>query len=193
MHSRSYYADGLSTPLVLLVVLVILGVAGGVYYASTQSQPVATVSPTPVVAQQRTVPTTSGVPAAVQSVAPTFQGAVLAGTSAKLLDFTKADYDAALASDKLVVLYFYASWCPECRIEFPLMQGAFNQLTNDKVIGFRVNFNDTDTDDIEKGLAREYGIAYQHTKVFVKNGQRILKSPEVWSQERYIAEIQANQ
>lgn len=117
------------------------------------------------------------------------QGAILAGTSAPLLDFTKAEYDAAIASDKLVVLYFYANWCPICKAEFPLMQEAFNGLQTDKVIGFRVNYNDNETDNDEKNLAREFGVAYQHTKVFVKDGERILKSPEGWDRERYNTEI----
>lgn len=69
------------------------------------------------------------------------------------------------------------------------MQGVFNELTTDTVIGFRVNYNDDQTDNEEKALAREFGVAYQHKKVFVKNGQRILKSPEEWDDKRYDTEI----
>lgn len=118
-----------------------------------------------------------------------YSGATLAGKSAPLLDFTKADYDAAVKTDKLVVLYFYANWCPICKAEFPIMQKVFNELTTDKVIGFRVNYNDDQTDSDEKNLAREFGVAYQHTKVFVKGGQRTLKSPEGWDENRYDTEI----
>ena len=118
-----------------------------------------------------------------------YSGAVLAGKSAPLLDFAKADYDAAVKTDKLVVLYFYANWCPICRAEFPVMQKAFNELSTDKVIGFRVNYNDDQTDNDEKNLAKQFGVAYQHTKVFVKNGRRILKSPEGWDQMRYDMEM----
>ena len=118
-----------------------------------------------------------------------YSGAVLAGKSAPLLDFTKADYDAAVKSDKLVVLYFYANWCPICKAEFPVMQKTFNELGTDKVIGFRVNYNDDQTDADEKALAKQFGVAYQHTKVFVKNGERILKSPEGWDDKRYDMEI----
>lgn len=118
-----------------------------------------------------------------------YKGVVLAGKSAPLLVFTKSDYDSAVASDKLVVLYFYANWCPICKAEFPKMQEAFNEITSDKVVGFRINYNDNQTDNDEKNLAREFGVAYQHTKVFLKNGERILKSPESWSKDRYLSEI----
>ena len=118
-----------------------------------------------------------------------FSGTVLAGTSAQLLDFNKADYDKAIASDKVVALYFYADWCPICKKEFPKMEAAFNELTTDKVVGFRVNYNDSDTDMDEENLARQFGVAYQHTKVFLKNGVRILKSPDTWDKNRYLSEI----
>src|SRR3989344_3367662 len=119
-----------------------------------------------------------------------YTGTVFAGKSAPLLDFNKADYDVALKTDKLIALYFYANWCPICKAEVASsLYPAFNELTNDKVIGFRVNYNDNQTDNDEKNIAREFGIAYQHTKVFVKNGERILKSPESWNKERYLSEI----
>ena len=119
-----------------------------------------------------------------------YAGEIISGKSSPLLDFNKADYNVALKSDKLIVLYFYATWCPICKYETTAaFYPAFNELTTDKVIGFRVNYNDDDTDQDEVGLAREFGVAYQHTKVFLQNGQRILKSPESWNKERYLGEI----
>lgn len=119
-----------------------------------------------------------------------YTGTVLAGKSAPLLDFTKADYDAAVKSDKLVVLYFYANWCPICKNETAnALYPAFNELTTDKVVGIRVNYKDSDTDKDEENLARQYGIPYQHTKVFVKNGKQLLKAPDGWDKARYLSEI----
>lgn len=118
-----------------------------------------------------------------------YTGTILAGNSSPLLDFTKADYDAAATSDKLVILYFYANWCPICKVEFPKMQEAFNELTVNEVVGFRVNYKDNETDNDEKALAVRFGIPYQHTKVFLKNGKQILKAPDSWDKARYITEV----
>ena len=119
-----------------------------------------------------------------------YSGAVLAGTLAPVLDFNKTDYDAAIASDKLVVLYFYANWCPICKEETKnSLYPAFSELTTDRVVGIRVNYKDSDTDKDEEALARQYGIAYQHTKVFVKNGKQVLKAPDSWDKVRYLTEI----
>lgn len=118
-----------------------------------------------------------------------YTGEVLAGNQAILLDFKMEDYQKALNEKAIVVLYFYANWCPTCRAEFPKIQSAFEKLQNPDVIGFRVNFNDNETDSFEKGLAREFGVAYQHTKVILQNGERVLKSPETWEESRYLSEI----
>ncbi len=120
-----------------------------------------------------------------------YSGTLLAGSldTSPLLEFTKSDYDTAIATDKLVVLYFYANWCPVCKTEFPKMQSAFNELEGNDVVAFRVNFNDTETDQNEKVLAQQFGVAYQHTKVFIKNNTRVLKSPESWDASRYLSEI----
>lgn len=119
-----------------------------------------------------------------------YTGTVLAGKSAPLLEFNEADYDAAIASDKLVVLYFYANWCPICKDEVAnALIPAFNELTTDKVVGIRINYKDNETDSNEKALAVKYGIPYQHTKVFVKDGKQILKAPDGWNKARYTTEI----
>ena len=118
-----------------------------------------------------------------------YNGLLLAGSSSPLISFNVADYKLAIQSNKLIVLYFYANWCPLCKAEFPKMQQAFNTLTTDQVIGFRVNFKDNETDQDEVALAREFGVAYQHTKIFIKNGQRILKAPDSWDSARYTQEI----
>ena len=121
---------------------------------------------------------------------PTYTGAVLAGNTTKIIDFNQSDYETAVANQETVVLYFYANWCPICRHEVATaLYPAFNELSDPDVIGFRVNYNDSETDNNEEALAKKFGVAYQHTKVILKNNERILKSPTSWSKEEYLTQI----
>lgn len=158
-------------------VLLVAGIVIGIVVLSNADPKSMSGEPEPVTATDSTTSTE-------------FTGTVLAGNASPVLDFTQADYEKALASDRLIVLYFYANWCPICMAEIPEMYTAFETLEGENVIGFRVNFNDNQTDAAERDLAREHGVAYQHTKVFVSDGQQISKSPESWNTERYLEEIE---
>lgn len=118
-----------------------------------------------------------------------YSGKVLAGTTSQYLEFKQSDYEKALSENKIILLYFYANWCPTCRAEQPETLAAFNELQNPEVIGFRVNYKDPFTDADETALAKEFGIPYQHTKVIIKNGGQSLKSLETWDKEKYLEEL----
>ncbi len=123
------------------------------------------------------------------SVSSSYSGTILAGSSAPVIDFNKADYDRAIASDKIVFLYFYATWCPICRAEAPEFYSAFNEIKSDKIVAFRINFNDGDTDADEKALAQQFQVPYQHTKIILKDDKVFLKAPDSWDKARYLSEI----
>lgn len=119
-----------------------------------------------------------------------YTGKVLAGTeSTKYLDFNKADYDKALKEKKKILLYFYANWCPICRAEQSETFAAFNEINDPDLIGFRVNYRDSGADADEDALAKEFGVSYQHTKVLLKEGQRVGKWPDSWAKQRYLDEL----
>ncbi len=62
------------------------------------------------------------------------------------------------------VLFFYANWCPTCRpADESILAGAAEIPEGVRVI--RVNYNDTETSESEKELAKQYEITYQHTFV----------------------------
>ncbi|MEK9176456.1 MAG: thioredoxin family protein [Patescibacteria group bacterium] len=79
------------------------------------------------------------------------------------------------SSDKRRVLYFYANWCPICRPTDANLKENINKIPQDSVV-IRVNYNDTDTDQEEKDLAKKYAVTYQHTFVQVdKNENEITR------------------
>jgi thiol-disulfide isomerase/thioredoxin len=119
----------------------------------------------------------------------TVTGIVIAGKASPYLEFTQEGYETALKDKKVIVLNFYADWCPICRAELPDVKAAFDALDNRDVVGFQVNYNDPDTDAPEKALAKQYGVTYQHTKVILKDSQQVLKETAQWSKEEFITEI----
>lgn len=120
-----------------------------------------------------------------------YTGKILAGTEqTPYREFNQADYELALKENKDILLYFYASWCPLCKSEQVETFAAFNELNDPNLVGFRVNYRDSDTDDDEEALAKEFGIPYQHTKVILKDGKMVLKAPDSWNKQRYLDELQ---
>ena len=103
------------------------------------------------------------------------------------LEFNKADYEKALKEKKKILLYFYANWCPICKTEQPNTISAFNEIKDSELIGFRVNFNDGETDVDEKALAKELNVVYQHTKVILVDGKKYGNNyPDSWNKEKYL-------
>ena len=92
---------------------------------------------------------------------------------ARYIEYSKTVLDQAV--DKRRVLYFYASWCPVCRPADADFKQNSSKIPEDTVV-IKVNYNDPDTDQEEKDLAKKYGITYQHTFVQIDaQGKEITK------------------
>lgn len=91
----------------------------------------------------------------------------------RYVEYSKATFDGA--ANKRRVLYFYANWCPICRpIDINFKENV-SKIPEDVVV-IRVNYNDSDTDQEEKDLAKKYGITYQHTFVQIDSqGKEVAK------------------
>lgn len=99
---------------------------------------------------------------------------------AEFVPFENEIFEKAKSENKTILLYFYANWCPTCSAEVPVVEEALSKLDGEKIIGLRVNYADDEVDDIERGLAEEHGVVYQHTKVIIKNGEVVEKSGYPW-------------
>ncbi len=120
-----------------------------------------------------------------------YTGKQLAGKSSPYIEYNKADYEKAKADGKIIFLDFYANWCPICRAEAPEFNAAFNSLTTDKVVGFRVNYQDSDTDKDEKKLAGDFGITHQNSKIILKDGKEVIRTLEQWDKATFLQQINA--
>ncbi len=101
---------------------------------------------------------------------------------------TQELYQEVLDSDEVVILNFYADWCPNCAQERPAVNQAFTQET--AINGFEVSYRSSDTTSFEEDLAREFGITSQGTKIILRPNQEPEKIVGHWSLEQWNAKIQ---
>lgn len=83
--------------------------------------------------------------------------------------YTQQNVEAAIASQKKVVLFFYAPWCGTCSTLDDELQKESEQL-NDNLTVLRVRY-DTDT-----YMKRKYGVITQHTLVLVDEEQQAIRT-----------------
>ncbi len=121
-----------------------------------------------------------------------YNGDALAGETTFYLQFTKADYDKAIADDKLIFLNFYSESCAYCQDDNRAALDAFDTMRYDDVVGFRVLFNDPALTLDDKDIALKYGVENLNTKVIVKGGKRVFKATDSWSKQTFIDEINRN-
>lgn len=175
-----------------IAVLAVILIGGYVLYANQGSQNNGAMMEKEVTPMmQQTEETTPPQDDAMMKKENRYAGKVLAGTTTQFIEFNQADYDKALAAKKIVFLDFYANWCPVCRAEAPELHAGFDALKNENVVGFRVNYKDTETDEDEKKLAQQYGITYQHTKVVLKDGKQVEKTQDTWDKETLVQKLQS--
>lgn len=94
-------------------------------------------------------------------------------SDSRYVEYSKASLDQAAGNRR--VLYFYANWCPTCKPANEDFTKNSSKIPEDMVV-IKVNYNDTDTDQEEKDLAKKYGITYQHTFVQIDaQGKEITK------------------
>lgn len=123
---------------------------------------------------------------------PGYKGELLAGKNSPYFEFSQVDYDKAIADGKVVLLVFYSSTSSSSVTDDEAAQEAFDELDTDKIVGFRVRFNDTGITEDEEKIALKFAVSGPKTKIFIRYGEKAYKSVEQWTKARYLEEIPRN-
>ena len=100
-----------------------------------------------------------------------------------VINVTKANFESVKASEKPVLLDFYADWCGPCRMVSPVVDEIAEECTQYTVGTINV--------DDEPALAQAFGIVSIPTLVVLKNGQIANKAIGVRSKEQILAMLEA--
>ena len=98
---------------------------------------------------EKSTPTSRSGQELVTKKAPSFTGVDLYGNSVSLDDYTE---------NKLVILNFWASWCPPCREETPGMERIWKKHQNNDVVLIGINIQDALED--AKSYVDEFEITF---------------------------------
>ena len=86
------------------------------------------------------------------------------------LPYDKAKFEAALAQGKPVIVDFWASWCPTCKQQKPIVDELMKQKKLQPVTLFVADF------DAEKALKKRLGVTMQSTFVVFKGGKEVARA-----------------
>ncbi len=114
---------------------------------------------------------------------------LIGGGVSRYYNWDKTIFDKAVAEGKTVYLEFSADWCAVCQKQEPHLIAGFAELNNPNVVGFKIHYKDGQSIDEHNALIQQYQIAYQHTKVVLKDGKQVLKSPEAWTKDKFLEEM----
>jgi len=92
-------------------------------------------------------------------------------------DFSSQEYEKSRDENKVVALYFTATWCPTCREQELINKLVFEFLEKyDDIIIFRVHILDLETTKEGEKLAEEFGVRLQHSFVVINSTKEVVFS-----------------
>jgi len=100
------------------------------------------------------------------------------------LEITTANFDEMIASDKPVLVDFWAEWCGPCRMVGPIVEELSKDYEGKAVIG-KLNV------DEHGEIAQKYGIRNIPTLLVFKNGEIVDKQVGVATKNALAAKLDA--
>ena len=86
------------------------------------------------------------------------------------LPFEQKAFDAANAAGRPILVEFYTTWCPVCKIQRPFLTTLGQNPKYQKIAYFEIDF------DRHKDLARAFRVHKQSTLIVYKGGQEAGRS-----------------
>ena len=87
---------------------------------------------------------------------------------AKTIEITDSNFDQVIATDKPVLVDFWAEWCGPCKMIGPVVEEIAGDYEGQAVVG-KVNV------DLNPNVSARFGIRSIPTLLFFKNGQIVDK------------------
>ncbi len=92
-------------------------------------------------------------------------------------DYSKDNFDKALASDSVLVLYFTSNWCSECTKQDTTNQEVFDEIGDQGLVFLKVHILDSETTSESDALAKKFDIVKENSYVVLdKKGAVAFKS-----------------
>jgi len=133
------------------------------------------------------------------------QEKLITATNFKLVDTDSTYRQLTDFKSKIIMIHFWADWCPHCRQEFPELQKAYNELKSegflivginsgqsfDHVIGIQQEFNLTFPMLVDEAaaVAKDYKVAGLPSSFFIDEQGRIVDREVGWVKVEKLKEI----
>jgi cytochrome c biogenesis protein CcmG/thiol:disulfide interchange protein DsbE len=91
--------------------------------------------------------------------APEFTGTTPTGESVQLSDLNGNPIRLADLRGRPVWINFWATWCPPCQAETPILRDVYNEYADDGLALVAISVQETTIDDVRAYVDR-YGLAY---------------------------------
>lgn len=99
------------------------------------------------------------------------------------LEITDATLEEVLATDKLVIIDFWAEWCGPCKMVGPIIDQISDEYEGKVVVG------KVDVDNNDNATAK-YGIRNIPTILYIKNGEIVDKVVGAGSKSAFVEKIE---